>query len=386
MAAISPRVAVDLANAAYAAKDLQNMAAMKMRDETRKHFSFDHKNVIKGTSGGYFWRPETSFALLGKGKSLTHKNDHVIAIRGTQSVADGLTDITCHSVGSDTGSQVHAGFQRTFVSMKPALTRYLRQSGAGSQNGIIHCVGHSLGGGVASLVADWIKYSPEFKGRVYLYTFGAPRVGLRGHAVNTTARVDKIFRCVHGADPVAKVPVWPFFHAPYNGQEYLLDREQGLKSSAHFMEAGPGYINTANRSSWDMVNSHVVANIRQRVVLNYQNRVQASSSAAWADKIGAALMTVLVDGGYAATISMLQAGGASIGSVYDTVARSLTAISHISVALAEQVKGLLGHMLVFAGKGINTTIKFTERFIRWVFEAMLNKLNKVAKSALSGNR
>ncbi len=89
MAAISPRVAVDLANAAYAAKDLQNMAAMKMRDETRKHFSFDHKNVIKGTSGGYFWRPETSFALLGKGKSLTHKNDHVIAIRGTQSVADG---------------------------------------------------------------------------------------------------------------------------------------------------------------------------------------------------------------------------------------------------------------------------------------------------------
>lgn len=385
MATISPRMAADLASAAYEVKGNSNAELIDMNLETKNNFSFKAKDIVKGTSGGFFWRQETGFALIGKGTSQRHKNDHVIAIRGTQSAADGLTDVTCHTAGGDSGSQVHTGFQRTFASMRPQLARYLKQVGAGNGNGVIHCIGHSLGGALASLVADWIKYSPEFKGRVYLYTFGAPRVGLRGYAVNTSGRIDKMFRCVHGADPVTKVPVWPFFHAPYNGQEYLLDRQQGLSLAAHSMTKGPGYVVTADHGSWDTVSSQVTSNIRQRVVLNYHNRLQANGSATWADKIGAALMTVLVDGGYAATIGILQASATNIGTVYDTVARSLVAITKVSSVLAEQVKGLLGHMLVFAGKGANVSIKFTERFVRWVFEVMLSKVNKAAKMALGRN-
>ncbi|SON48549.1 lipase family protein [Vibrio tapetis] len=385
MTTLSPKIASQLAFAAYGAMNISKGIKLAVGDETKRNFSFDLTNTVKGTTGGFFWRQETGFALLGKGISQKHKNDHVIAIRGSQSVADGLTDMTCHTAGGDSGSKVHTGFQRTFASMRPALARYLRQTGAGQKNSVVHCVGHSLGGAVASLVADWIKFSPEFKGKVYLYTFGSPRVGLRGFSVNTTGRVDKMFRCVHGGDPVPKVPVWPFFHAPYNGQEYLLNRQQGFHPASHSMESGPGYLNTADHGSWDTINSQVTSNIRQRVVLNYQNRVQASGSATWADKIGAALMTVLVDGGYAAMVGVLQATGTSIGTVYDTVARSLVSITKLSVALSDQVKGLLGHMLVFAGKGANVSIKFTERFVRWVFEVMLSKVNKAAKMALGRN-
>jgi len=189
MTTLSPRIAADLALAAYEVTNNGHGGPIDMSLETKKNFSFDLKSVVKGTSGGYFWRQETGFALLGKGISQKHKNDHVIAIRGTKSVADGLTDVTCHTAGGDSGNQVHTGFQRTFTSMRPALARYLRQAGAGQKNSVVHCVGHSLGGAVASLVADWIKFSPEFKGKVYLYTFGAPRVGLRGYSVNTTGRV-----------------------------------------------------------------------------------------------------------------------------------------------------------------------------------------------------
>ncbi len=385
MAELSPKIASQLALSAYDTRRIEKGVMLAVADEVNKNFSFNLDNVVKGTSGGFFWRQESGFALLGKGISQKHKNDHVIAIRGTQSAADGLTNVTCHTAGGDAGNQVHTGFQRTFASLRPGLARYLKQTDAGKNNGIIHCIGHSLGGALASLVADWIKYSPEFKGRVYLYTFGAPRVGLRGYAVNTSGRVDKMFRCVHGADPVPKIPVWPFFHAPYNGQEYVLDRQQGLSIAAHSMDKGPGYTSTADHGSWDTVSSQVTSNIRQRVVLNYQNRLQASGSTDWADKIGAALMTVLVDGGYAATIGILQASATNIGTVYDTVARSLVAITKVSAALADQVKGLLGHMLVFAGKGANITINFTERFIRWVFEVMLSKVNKAAKMALGRN-
>nr|WP_274054955.1 hypothetical protein [Thalassomonas haliotis] len=39
----------------------------------------------------------------------------------------------------------------------------------------MHCVGHSPGGALAALTADWIKAG--FGKTVYLYTFAAPRVG-----------------------------------------------------------------------------------------------------------------------------------------------------------------------------------------------------------------
>ena len=120
-----------------------------------------------------------------------------------------------------------------------AELRSRRRSGAlrGAANirdkitGCVHIVGHSLGGALATLSADWIK--AEYSLPVKLYTFGSPRVGLDNFSRAATSRIDKIYRCTHGADPVTKVPLWPFSHAPYNGQEIRLDNGQGLKGAAH---------------------------------------------------------------------------------------------------------------------------------------------------------
>ncbi|EPJ2732022.1 lipase family protein [Vibrio parahaemolyticus] len=374
MSEISPKQASYLALAAYSIK--QNLEDLEVPLALRNDFSF--KDMITGTSGGFFFRPETGFALLGKGKSQRYKNDLVLAFRGTAGLADGITDLTCSGKGTDTGETVHSGFQTTFYSMRKGLTRFLRDNPV-TANGTIHCVGHSLGGALATLVANWIYASPEFKGRVNLYTFGSPRVGMKSFSINSSSRISTHFRCVNGADPVTKAPVWPFYHVPYDGSEYILNRAQGLFPSAHFMAEYSSYTQTA---TWDSLGFQKASSTFKRVVLNYENRLQATPSADWADKISAALLTLLVDGGAAASVFALQNVGSAIATIYDAIARSIVKISELSSEFSERVKGLLGHMLVFAGKGANIAIKFTYSFIRWVFELVLSKLNQAVKAAL----
>lgn len=202
---------------------------------------------------------------------------------------------------------------------------------------------------------------------------------MKAFSVNSSSRISTHFRCVNGADPVTKAPVWPFYHVPYDGSEYILNRAQGLFPSAHFMAE---YSSHTQTSTWDNLGFQKANSAFKRVVLNYENRLQAKPSADWADKISAAILTLLVDGGSAASIFAFQSVGAGIATIYDALARSIVKISELSGEFAERVKGLLGHMLVFAGKGAHISIKFTYSFIRWVFELVLNKLNKAVKAAL----
>ena len=377
MAEISPKIASELALLAYTIKG--NKKKLLVPEATKNHFKFNLNDVHQGSSGGFFWRETTGFVLIGQGHSQAHKGDHVIAIRGTASLADALTDATCHSKNSDTGSAVHTGFQTTFTSFRDNLSQYMRQPEVQKSTGVIHCIGHSLGGALATLVADWIKV--EFNRTVYLYTFGCPRVGKKDFAIKSSARIDKIFRCVHGADPVPKIPVWPFHHAPINGVEYVSYRAQGIDTSAHSMTVGPGYINTANKNDWHHIYSQKAGSLSQRVVLNYNNRLQTTYSTHWADKLAAALMTLMIDGGAAGTVASLQVMGASVGTVYDLMAQSVVKIANMA-GYEEQIRGMLGHMLVFAGKYSAIPIELTYKFIRWVFDITLGRLTKAAKMAL----
>ncbi|MDO6777064.1 lipase family protein [Shewanella sp. 3_MG-2023] len=377
MTAIPPNLASRLALLAYDVEGTPNK--LDVDRVIKKHFKFKTSDVHQGTTGGFFWRETTGFVLIGQGHSLQHKGDHVIAVRGTASLADALTDATCHTTSSDTGTQVHTGFQTTFASFRDALEGYISKPEVLNSSGVIHCIGHSLGGALATLVADWIK--SKYGKTVYLYTFGCPRVGKKDFAIKSSSRIDKIFRCVHGADPVAKVPVWPFYHAHINGSEYVSYRAQGVDVSAHSMLKAPGYINTTNFSDWGDIYSQQAGSILERVVLNYNNRIQTTYSAHWADKIAAALMTLMIDGGFHNAVLALQHGGAAIGSVYDFMASCTVKVASMA-GLEDQVRGLLGHMLVFAGKGADIVINFTVSFIKWVFSVTIGRLMNSAKMAL----
>ncbi|MDX1391455.1 MAG: lipase family protein [Rheinheimera sp.] len=387
MATLTPKLAVQLASAAYDIKAPGSSGIYyfgKSAPDIDKSFQFDMaKGPIQGISGSILARMlkrSTGFAAVGKGKG-QYDGDHVIAIRGTASLSDGITDAHIGLTGGDNNALIHAGFNKTFQSMKPALENTLTPMLARSSTGTVHCVGHSLGGALAHITADWVKR--RYKNKVFLYTFGAPRVGLDGFALKTSNNIDRIFRCTHAADPVPMVPLWPFVHAPYQGEEVLLAQGQGISFAAHkmAMEATPGYLNTASSNSWRSLQTRSSLN-HIAVRFKYENRHQASFSNYWAEKISSGLITLLKDAGYYTAVMAQAAIGTGL-TFYDMLARTLEAVAKASTKLAEQTKGLLGHMLVFARQAVTTVAELSYKFIRWVFDVTLGALYRTAREAIN---
>lgn len=386
MATLTPGQAVQLALLSYDAKTLKTTKLLntQLHRSLANQFDFSiDKTPISGVSGSlisHLFGLSTGFALIGHGKN-NFKGDSVITIRGTDSVRDGLTDAHFGLSGGQNGQMVHAGFNKTFYTMKPQLASFVNNNIRDNITGCIHLVGHSLGGAIATLTADWIK--AEYSIPVKLYTFGSPRVGLSGFSSAATNRIDKIYRCTHGADPVAQVPLWPFSHAPYNGQEIRLDSGQGLKGTAHKLNGTPGYLNTANSNSWDNLTIKANQFLTTPVRLDFNNRNQASFSSYWSEKISAALITLLKDSGYYSAV-MAQATIGTGLTFYDFLARTLDKVVKASASYAEQTLGLLGHMLVYAGKAIDKITDLSYRFIKWVFDQTLGSLYRAARDGLNG--
>lgn len=385
MTAISPRIASELAELVYQIQSPDSFGNYRIAVsnlDASNCFDFDLSNgPVRGVSGGAFgfFRETSGFALVGKGKGV-HKGEHVIAVRGTKSGQDWLTNGNVGLATGRGGSSVHSGFNQTFESMRPVFERAFSPSMRGG-SGTVHCVGHSLGGALASLAAEWVKL--RYQRPVNLYTFGAPRVGLSGYARNATFGVDRIYRCTHGADPVPLVPLWPFIHAPNCGTEYRLDDGQGISFAAHSMgeDATPGYRNTANSQDWKSLHQSSIDFLSRPVRLKYEQRHRASFTGYWADQINAALVTLLKDAGYYTAIAAQAGVGTSI-TFYDLVARTLEEVAKASVRFAEQTMGLLGHMLVFAGKAAVAVVELTYQFIRWVFDQTIGALYRSVKQAL----
>ncbi|MFS2264478.1 lipase family protein [Vibrio vulnificus] len=357
-----------------------------------KHFSFAEENSLSGKTGGIpllenvpilrkaipgAMRTSETFAVIGIGKGV-YQDELVVSIRGTQNANDWITNFNIGYKGAPNGSIAHAGFINSFNSIKNQLHQHLSKNRTPKK---IHCVGHSLGGALASLCADWLK--SEYTCRVNLYTFGAPRVGLEQYAIKSGNRADKIFRCTHGGDPVPMIPLWPFVHAPYQGQEYRLDSSTKVCISAHAMSAdgNPGYLNTASAEEWGALKTRANQYLHTPVRLKFEHRNQASFSEYWANKISAALITLLKDTLLLATVTA-QAAISSGLTFYDLLSRHLEKVAKASKVREIQVRGLLGHMLVFAGKPVIAIEDMTASFIRKVFETVIGKLYRVAKQAI----
>src|SRR5690554_3962784 len=116
------------------------------------------------------------------------QNDAFLIFRGTVPAAnlgaDVVTDLRIGLDYSNAGHIVHSGFNQTFTSMIPSIQSFLDTHNI---TGRVHCVGHSLGGAVATLAAEWI--SANRSNAVKLYTFGAPKVGFAGFSKNLTDRI-----------------------------------------------------------------------------------------------------------------------------------------------------------------------------------------------------
>lgn len=188
-------------------------------------------------------------AMGGKG----YEKDVFFIFRGTTTAnnkADFVTDGNIGLTRSSAGHMVHVGFNSTFTSMLPQIRTFLAKN---KVTGTVHCIGHSLGGAVASLAADWLKKKAGKS--VKLYTFGAPRVGTYFFAKSTTdtLKVENIHRVYHQTDPVPMVALFPFMQAPYNSSgHFISSTELVFSGAAHKMGK---YIDSVQAKSWSALNS-----------------------------------------------------------------------------------------------------------------------------------
>src|SRR5690606_38105057 len=95
---------------------------------------------------------------------ITHNDKIVlISVRGTQEVlADTGRDLDARQVPYEGKGQVHRGFHGGFLAVKPFVERYFDSFYTGEQT-LIVC-GHSLGGAIALLLADWLRCLPAGPG------------------------------------------------------------------------------------------------------------------------------------------------------------------------------------------------------------------------------
>ena len=246
MTQMTAQLTSKLADDVYA---ISKMASIQVaiNELNRKYpnlLTFADSNLLNARTGGPAGIKISSafgFVLLGKGTLTGHA---FILFRGTQLLADWLTNFNISPARSDAGYLVHDGFNKAFNSMKPKLTEF-RKVLTKQKIEHVHCIGHSLGGALATLCANWLQKTDS----TYLYTFGGPRVGLYDFSNYLTTQMTskRIYRVYHKTDPVPMIPTWPFVHIPESGQDYWLPSPGVLPSPEyHSMDKYTASVSTHN--------------------------------------------------------------------------------------------------------------------------------------------
>lgn len=311
------------------------------------------------------------------------KGHMIIVTRGTMGEGKFAPDwLSNYNIGLQPGpggALVHAGFHtvwsgfRSFV--KDAIATYAPVS--------IHCVGHSLGGALASLNAQMLAQSGK---HVALYTFGAPRVGTMAFVTETASLGIEAKRIYHPADPVPMIPMMPFLHAPISGG-IRLNAPAGLlvDSSAHFMATS--YRPLVGNQSWaaleavgPVMSEFQVDSWLQQAAKHRGGFVMRS--AALLEKIGVGLARLIKKAAIYGIGSGLGAGFTATLTTLDYVAWLLSRAADMVKVIGEEIKGLVNAIFGFLGRVTNSIESLTQRALRWVLDLLFGFLASIAHNAI----
>ncbi len=353
---------------------------------SRPEFSWiaDKKHGLIAEVGSRLIHTNDAFGLCAHGGK-NNKNDIFIIFRGsTKLKADWMTNARLGVQTSTSGWPVHIGFNSAFKSMLPQIQEFLKNA---SKTATIHCIGHSLGGAVASITANWIANNkPQ---NVKLYTFGAPKPGLMLFANSLTRKVGKknIFRTYHATDPVPMVPLFPFMQPPLPGfGHYIPSSEAILTADAHDMKK---YVKSVSKLTWAHLERRKPPySIESSVKLWLESKapVHAGTPKIW-EWINSGLIFVLtkVTG---VLVGSLQAGLMGAMTLADTIAWALHKGIELSnksglTDVSKWVLLLMNKIMQALGMGIpDTSIELTQTFMRNVLEKLIRRTNEEAKKAV----
>lgn len=383
MPEFSPKVSASLARDVYAlTKESSIEKAIKvLNSQYGGNLVFSEDVMLKAKTGGPWMikcRTAFGFTLIGKGPLQGHA---VILFRGTQYLADWLTNFNISVSRSASGQPVHDGFNLAFKSMEPQLKEFM---GTIMKNKItqIHCVGHSLGGALATICADWIRSG--YKIKPYLYTFGSPRVGLMGFADCCTSNIgaERIFRAYHKTDIVPCIPTWPFIHTPNSGTDYYLP-SPGIVPGAtyHGMDK---YVESVSGKNWATLAALEIEKKTESGIVQWlKSSTPVGLTITVMEWLNQALVYVLKKCLNGAAWVISGAMGTSF-TLMDQLAYVLKKGIDISENVSSLVLQLIRKIMEILGmKRVLKAADMTRDFIRNIFMRLQAKANEYAKAALS---
>ncbi|MGB5937838.1 MAG: lipase family protein [Rhodanobacter sp.] len=378
---LSPGEAAEVANSAYALRLSADMLdAATAAPRARGAFDLLGGARLTGVTGlgAAALQQRTGFGYVAFGKGV-RQGECLVSVRGTfkTSACDWITNARMAGVRGPSGFPVHAGFWAAAQSLLPQVRRELRSRRDVS---IIHVVGHSLGGAIATLMADSLG---DTGCGLKLYTFGAPRSGAELHAEYLTDKLGagNIHRAWHDTDPVPMVPIFPYSHVPCRSPGHAMKGPgQRVNVDAHLM---PEYMRSVGESTWASL-----------PVL--QPKLGSLESAeAWlaqaADSGGASILLsatalrlvlsaldwILKQLGNAAGLTLF--GGATI---IDSLARLLYSGALQSIRLAGMIRNLMLAAMRFMGRVASASVSITVDFVQYVLGLLFRFISTVALRAV----
>ena len=340
-----------------------------------RKFDLTVNTRFEGVAGASVFQYRSGFGVMATGKE-ENQGEALLAIRGTKDIVRDLllTDLNVGLQASSTNMWVHAGFNKVFESFKKDILRFFDKHHPTT----VHCVGHSLGGGLASMAADFLQY--EKLAKPVLYTFGSPRVGGEDFARRLTKNIGEanIFRVHHKSDVVSMVPLWPFIHVPQPGTECFIDSPGIPWITYHAMEK---YIGSCSGKSWDMLR-------RKEPSINWDAQVEQWLSSSNPLTFGYHSMVMINK----ATLFILkkilystgivaQAYIASGLTFLDVLAMTLHKGLQLSIEVSGYVQGLMRRILSMLGSAVRVGADITFQFIRWVFMRLIQSVYRLANMA-----
>lgn len=372
---LQPSEAAEAASIIYSAISRTDIERIFKVTNLNDHFQFSSGGRFEGVAGLSVFKYRSGFGVMAKGKG-KYQGDVLLAIRGTDTWQDLiLTDFNIGLQTSSTGKSVHSGFNRVFKSFESDISRFLR----GTNPTRIHCVGHSLGGALASMAADMI--AEKNMGSPILYTFGSPRVGTRQFSGSLTKKVEdkNIFRVSHSNDIVTMIPMWPFVHIPQPGTECFVQSPlSGLP--AHAMK---GYIGSVSNKQWvDLKvkapqmdwDGEIETWLGSKSVLSFTfNTMKMINNAIIyiLKKIVGLGMNVLF-GGVTAGLTLLD----QLAMILERGARVSREVSGFVMSLLQKILSMLGHV-------VGAVTDLTLDFVRFVLTTLSRRLYQLAGMTLS---
>jgi len=193
-----------LAKFAYSDPDSISDLWFKMRDSKRDSLM----NVFRGVKDvpEFYSSKETGAQAF----SIIKNGILYIVFRGTESSQDVVINLDIARVPLLPNNKyilVHQGFLKQFNSLKDDIVKKIKNTFL-NINEII-CIGHSLGGALATLAAGYLGCLYKNDHEIICHTFGSPRVGnkhfMRWFQENVKSSENA--RIINHADPVSQIPL-----------------------------------------------------------------------------------------------------------------------------------------------------------------------------------